>query len=554
MLNLKSPKSVPIIATIILFITSGAQSIENEPNQSGLTMEFVRIPAGSFYIKHAHHVQFTKPFYMGKYEVTQAQWKAVMGTTVSQQHKKANSIWHLKGVGPEYPIYYVSWEEAAEFCKRLGRNFRLPFETEWEYACRAGSNTDFYYGNDPNYSQLDSYAWYYDNSKGQTQPVGRKKPNKWGLHDMHGNVAEWCSNRHVSYRFSSVGEAGHVCRGGSWLGEPEKCQSSYGQFSSRPFDAVGFRVLYTGNVDDDKKILKITMPKKTTGLNILHRLIAKNKPVTRMAIAGIVRDDAGMPINGIYIEILPPQDWELRQYPEGRFEAYQYDSKYKTSKGKYLFFARHLQRNLFTFMEFNEDVDILDIRLEPAAIFAGKIMDSHGRGIQNAKIKTILQDSDWQKPFSLLPLWMEADTEGKFEIKAIPPRYKYKLIAIAKGYRNNEIDVNSENLLDNRIEIDPIVLDRGQFSVSGVVLDRKRKPVANALVWCWCEKDRVDIYTQTDSKGRFKADGIFEGQVVVSASKKEESTGNLWYGQKHTHSGATNVKVVLRQKTNYDRN
>jgi len=100
MLNPKSYSGVVIIAAIILLAAGSARSSENDPNQSGLTMEFVRIPAGSFYMEHAHHVQFTKPFYMGKYEVTQAQWKTVMGTTVSQQHKKANSCWHLKRSRP----------------------------------------------------------------------------------------------------------------------------------------------------------------------------------------------------------------------------------------------------------------------------------------------------------------------------------------------------------------------------------------------------------------------------------------------------------------------
>ncbi|MCP4610192.1 MAG: SUMF1/EgtB/PvdO family nonheme iron enzyme [Planctomycetes bacterium] len=546
----KSHRSAVFIATIILLAAGSARSIESDPIQSAITMEFVRIPAGSFYMEHAHHVQFTKPFYMGKYEVTQAQWKTVMGTTVSQQHQKATPFWHLKGVGPEHPIYYVSWEEAAEFCKRLGTNFRLPDESEWEYACRAGSKTRFHYGDDPNYSQLGLYAWYYDNSKGQTHPVGQKKPNKWDLYDMHGNVAEWCSDRHVSYSFSSGGEAGHVCRGGSWLGEPEKCQSSYGQFSSRPFDAVGFRIVFTGNVENDKKVLKITMPKKTADLNIFQKLKSKIKSDTSMAIKGVVRDQTGIPIEGTYMEILPPQGWEMRQYSEGRFEAYQYDDSYQTSTGKYQFFARHPQQNLFAFIEFDEDVNNLDIRLEPAGNLTGKIVDSHGQGIQNAKINTILQGSDWRKPFSLLPLWVEANAEGEFQIRAIPLGHKYKLIAIAKGYRKNEIDINSENVSDNRIDTGPIVLARGQFTVSGIVVDKNRKPVADALVKCWCEKDRVDIYTKTDSKGRFKADGIFEGPVIIFASNEEKSSGILCYGQKHSTAGATNVMVVLRQKTN----
>jgi len=239
MLNLRRYRTVTIIAAIIFLAAGSARSIETGLNQSAITMEFVRIPTGSFYIKPAHHVEIKKPFYMGKYEVTQAQWKAVMGTTVSQQHKKANSFWHLKGVGPEYPIYYVSWEEAAEFCKRLGTNFRLPDETEWEYACRAGSKTRFHYGDDPNYSQLDSYAWYYDNSKGSTHPVGQKKPNKWGLYDMHGNVSEWCYE--------------DICKGGNWIKDANSCNSSARYSSSRPRDLLGFRVVFTGNIDSNKK-------------------------------------------------------------------------------------------------------------------------------------------------------------------------------------------------------------------------------------------------------------------------------------------------------------
>ncbi len=536
MLKLKNPKSVLIITTILLLGADGAQSIENEPNQSAITMEFVRIPAGSFYIKPAHHIQFTKPFYMGKYEVTQSQWKAVMGTTVSQQHQKATPFWHLKGVGPEHPIYYISWEEAAEFCKRLGSNFRLPSESEWEYACRAGSKTRFHYGDDPNYSQLDSYAWYYNNSKGQTQPVGRKKPNKWGLYDMYGNVSEWCSE--------------DTCSGGSWLEKAKNCDSSSRYLSHYPLDLIGFRVVFTGNIDSDKKVLEIALPKWTAEPNITQEKKTESKPNIPMAINGVVRDDSGTPTNGVYMEI-HPLDWILRQYPEGRFEVYQYTKSMEVDRQKYHVYARHLQRNLFAFTEFTEDVNNLDIRLEQGAILTGKIVDSYGKGIPNAKINTILQGSDWRKPFSLLPLWVQADTEGKFQIRAIPLGHKYKLIAIAKGYRKNEIDINSENVSKNRIDTGPIVLARGQFSVSGVVFDKKRKPVANASVDCFCEKDWVHIYTKTDAKGRFKADGIFEGPVIIFASNEEDNTGNLWYGQKHTRSGATNVKVVLRQKTNY---
>jgi len=479
---------------------------------------------------------------MGKYEVTQAQWKAVMETTVSQQHNKVNSPWHLKGVGPEHPIYYVSWEEAVEFCKRLGSNFRLPAESEWEYACRAGSKTRFHYGDDPDYSQLDLYAWYYDNSKGRTHPVGRKKPNGWGLYDMHGNVSEWCSDRFVfdDYVFD-------VCRGGSWFGGPERCRSAYRDSGSIWPDEIGFRAVFAGNLDNDKEVLEIALPKETAGLNITQEQKPEIKTVTRMAITGVVRVDEGMPIDGVYMQIPPlPSDWFLREYPEGRFEAYRYTNSSQASIRKYHFLARHLQRNLTAFVEFNEDVNTLDIKLKPGAILTGKVVDPYGQGIQGTRISLHSPDS------RMLPVHVivEPDTEGKFEIRALPLGHKYIVNTSATGYRANKIEVHSDDTPDNRIDIGPIVLDRGQFSVSGVVVDKKGKSVANAWVYCSGEK-QVGINSRTDAKGNFTAYGIFEGAVEITASTRVDSSGKLSYGHKRSWSGATNVKVVLRYSHTY---
>ena len=189
-------------AVLVVTLVILALGCERAPEAKGdgPKMEFVRIPAGSFQMgwpgsEENRKVRIKKPFYMCKYEVTQAQWKAVMGTTLHQQRAKAVVPWNLKGEGPEHPMYYVSWEDAVKFCKKLGRKFRLPTEAEWEYACRAGRRTRFHYGDDPNESELSQYAWWWDNSNSQTHPVGQKKPNAWGLYDMHGNVREWCSDR-----------------------------------------------------------------------------------------------------------------------------------------------------------------------------------------------------------------------------------------------------------------------------------------------------------------------------------------------------------------------
>jgi formylglycine-generating enzyme required for sulfatase activity len=153
----------------------------------GVTMKMAPIRAGKFMMgggMFQREVTLSKPFYMGVYEVTQAQYEAVMGANPSRYK------------GPTNPVESVSWDEAAEFSKKLsekaGRAVRLPTEAEWEYACRAGTQTAFSFGDDP--LALGDYAWHGRNSGDTTHPVGQKKPNAWGLFDMLGNVAEWCAD------------------------------------------------------------------------------------------------------------------------------------------------------------------------------------------------------------------------------------------------------------------------------------------------------------------------------------------------------------------------
>ena len=153
----------------------------------GVTMKMAPIRAGKFMMgggMFAREVTLSKPFYMGIYEVTQAQYEAVMGANPSRFK------------GPTNPVETVSWDDAAEFCKKLSektrQTVRLPTEAEWEYACRAGTQTAFPFGDDP--SALGDYAWHGHNSGDTSHPVGQKKPNAWGLYDMLGNVQEWCAD------------------------------------------------------------------------------------------------------------------------------------------------------------------------------------------------------------------------------------------------------------------------------------------------------------------------------------------------------------------------
>jgi formylglycine-generating enzyme required for sulfatase activity len=195
----------------------------------GVEMEFVLIPAGSFMMgegKPIHKVTITKPFYIGKYEVTQEQWKALMGNSQS------------RFFGLKNPVERVSWYDCQDFISKLksktrGLLPRLPTEAEWEYACRAGSQSAYCFGDSE--ADLDQYAWYGEGTAGATHPVGAKRPNAWGLYDMHGNVSEWCFDFYdESYyerspetdpRGPDSGEK-RVRRGGDYLNESYWCRSA----------------------------------------------------------------------------------------------------------------------------------------------------------------------------------------------------------------------------------------------------------------------------------------------------------------------------------------
>jgi formylglycine-generating enzyme required for sulfatase activity len=168
----------------------------------GVSMDLVYIKPGSFVMGGEntkdgkwecvevpkHPVTLTKGYYMGKYEVTQAQFQKIMGSNPSKAAKD-----------PNCPADTISEQDAVEFCDKLaeltGRDTRLPTEAEWEYACRAGSTTKWFFGDDP--ATLGEYAWFEANDGGKSHPVGQKKPNPWGLYDMCGNVCERVSDTYA---------------------------------------------------------------------------------------------------------------------------------------------------------------------------------------------------------------------------------------------------------------------------------------------------------------------------------------------------------------------
>ncbi|MFM8477617.1 MAG: formylglycine-generating enzyme family protein, partial [Planctomycetaceae bacterium] len=199
-----------------------------------------------------HQVTLSKPFYMGRTEVTQGQWKKVMGT----EPWKGKS---LVEEGDDYPAVYISWDDAVAFCKKLsdkeGRTYRLPTEAEWEYACRGGTKTAFSFGDDE--AELGKYAWFdgnaWDINEKYAHRTAQKLPNAFGLHDMHGNVWEWCSDWYDDYASTPLTDPRgpssgvfRVLRGGSWYGEPDlvRCARRSGfTFGFRSGSCSGFRLV-----------------------------------------------------------------------------------------------------------------------------------------------------------------------------------------------------------------------------------------------------------------------------------------------------------------------
>ncbi|MCI0377122.1 MAG: formylglycine-generating enzyme family protein [Gemmataceae bacterium] len=250
---------------------------------NSIGMKLVRIPAGKFVMgspateterdsnETQHDVVITRPFYMGVFEVTQGEYEKVAGANPAFFSAK-------NGGGPAHPIEQVNWTKAVEFCTRLsaleaekkaGRVYRLPTEAEWEYACRAGTTTVFQIG-DALSSKMANFNGQHPYGKAEAGPyvkktakVGTYPANAWGLHDMHGNVWEWCSDWYdPDYYKTSPKEDPkgppkgvvrtdfkedffHVVRGGSWLDEARACRSAY-RFRfmpSDPYRIVGFRVV-----------------------------------------------------------------------------------------------------------------------------------------------------------------------------------------------------------------------------------------------------------------------------------------------------------------------
>ena len=256
------PAAKPTESVIVLPqpVIHSRPAVIQQPNNfavnlaKGVSIEMVNLPGGEFTMggdrydrENPRHQIRVSPFAIGKYQVTQAQWQAVMDKNPSSFK------------GDNLPVETVSWNDMAEFLKKAGNGFRLPTEAEWEYAARAGSNAEYCFGDDE--KLLDEYSWFYENAGGETHPVGEKKQNQFGLYDMHGNVWEWCSDWYGSSYYAECQKQGTVTdppgpstgsarvrRGGGWIGDAVFCRSAHrsGGAPGGRGDYLGFRLVRIG--------------------------------------------------------------------------------------------------------------------------------------------------------------------------------------------------------------------------------------------------------------------------------------------------------------------
>jgi formylglycine-generating enzyme required for sulfatase activity len=254
-----------VLVLMLVVFTEQLQAQAPKEITNSMGMKLVLIPKGTFMMgspeseearrkdETQHGVTISKDYYLGVYEVTQAQYEKVIGKNPS----------HFQGaiVGNEnayLPVEQVSWDDAVEFCKKLselpeekkaGRVYRLPTEAQWEYACRAGSKTAYSF--DDEEGLLPEYGWFYRNSSKRTHTVGLLEPNAWGLYDMHGNVWEWCSDWYEEYPRGAVSDptgpkegSFRVFRGGCWLDGAAYCRSAFRgrDYPSARILSYGFRL------------------------------------------------------------------------------------------------------------------------------------------------------------------------------------------------------------------------------------------------------------------------------------------------------------------------
>jgi len=267
-------------------------------------------------------------------------------------------------------------------------------------------------------------------------------------------------------------------------------------------------------------------------------------------ITGVVRDEKGSPIEGVKLRICPMGgSQDAATDADGRFEVFYDPGGWSSSRTPIMFLVgRYEAGNLAAAVEIEENASQVDITLKPAATFTGRVVDPDGKGIESARITVRLRISSWGSLIGRDRI--TTDEQGKFEIKAIPAEQKYSLYVVAEGYGEiRKEEISTDDAVNNHLDLGALTLAVANLSVSGVVVDNDGKPVPGARINCYGE-GQSRSRAETDIEGKFTLEKVCAGKIRINADKS--GTTRL-YGNIETEGGATDVKIVISQRSSVTR-
>lgn len=272
--------------------------------------------------------------------------------------------------------------------------------------------------------------------------------------------------------------------------------------------------------------------------------------VGMLKVTGVVHDETGKPLEGATLQVCPTGRAPIPSNAEGKFEAIFDPGSWPSSRTPTMILVgRHVERNLAEAVQIDEDTRRMDIELQPAVTLFGRVVDQDDKEIANAQVRVMIHGSTWGSTLKEREP-AKTNAEGKFEIKAVPTGRKYSFYVQAEGYgENRREEFNTTDIEDNRLDVGKLVLAIANLSVSGVVVDVNGKPVAGASIYCSGE-GQSDSSTQTDTEGKFTLENVCAGKLRISANKRGSTR---LYGSIETDGGATDVKIVIGQRSTTNR-
>ena len=332
-----------------------------------------------------------------------------------------------------------------------------------------------------------------------------------------------------------------------------KYELSFNETSSRTWrlriSAVGYEQVESEefNIEEGLKVINFKLPRssdfdeKTAG-----EPRQEDRPSEVPKITGIVRDEKGIPVSGAIVSTRPSLGEETFTNAKGEFSIRARRMSGGTTRTGFseeatYILVRQKERNLAKAMELDELKDNLGIKLSPGVIFSGKVVDVNDKGIPEAEISMTFWISDYgygtREPTKI-------DSDGNFEIRAVPVGYRYSVEASADGYGNRYVQVNTNETENERMNLEPLVLEIANLSVSGIVVDQFDQPISNARIYGYGNGQPSMLETYTNTKGQFKLENVCEGQISIQANKNEPER---LHGQMTAKGGDMNIKIVVSE-------